>query len=108
MIYTFLWFWFVFVAACTCASFITWAYKIIMLPGVVKYITVRLLTCEANDVGAKLNESEKRLVSKFVKNFLRRDGIFMIWMVAKNTSDVIAAELISGKEKPHRIRMSQR
>jgi hypothetical protein len=33
---------------------------------------------------------------KFVRSYLRRDGCFIIRMVAKNASEVIAAELISG------------
>ena len=42
----------------------------------------------------KLKQDES--VDKFVKHFLRRDGLFLIRMVAKNSSDIIAAEIICG------------
>ena len=97
MIYTFLWFWFVFVTLCTSVSFAMWFIKIAFLPGVVKYISVRLITSsECSDLTVKLNTKEKLMISAFVHNYLRRDGLFMVWMVAKNTSDVVAAELIAG------------
>ena len=35
-------------------------------------------------------------VDKFVRTFLRRDGMFLIRLVSKNASDVVAAELLSG------------
>ena len=78
MIYTFLWFWFVFVALCTCASFGMWFIRIAFLPGVVKYISIRLLTSsECSDINVKLSSKEKKLIGKFVNNYLRRDGLFI-------------------------------
>ena len=36
------------------------------------------------------------MASKFVRIFLRRDGLMIIRLVTKNSSDVVAAELICG------------
>ena len=44
----------------------------------------------------KLHHASDKTVNKFVREFLRRDGLFIIRLVAKNASDLIAAELIAG------------
>ena len=94
MIYTFLWFWFVFVAFCTCGSFLIWCMRIIFLPGVEQYITSRLIAGINIDQRDPLDPYEAELVRQFIFSYLRRDGLFLTWLVAKNTSDVVAAEFI--------------
>ena len=37
---------------------------------------------------------QKDLVDKFATHYLKRDGIFVIWMVSANTSQVLASELV--------------
>lgn len=37
---------------------------------------------------------QKDLVDKFVERYLKRDGVFVIWMVSANTSQVLASELV--------------
>ena len=44
----------------------------------------------------KLHHAPDARVDTFVHSFLRRDGLFIIRLVAKNASDLIAAELICG------------
>ena len=44
----------------------------------------------------KLGHAPDHMVRSFVGSYLRRDGIFIIRLVAKNSSDLIAAELIAG------------
>jgi len=44
----------------------------------------------------KVSNSQRNRVAKFVMSYLRRDGSFIVRMVAKNSSDLIAAELLSG------------
>ena len=44
----------------------------------------------------KLKFDSEKEVSKFVRNFLKRDGMFLVRLVAKNSSDMIAAELLCG------------
>ena len=94
MIYTFLWFWYVFVCICTAGSFFIWFGRIVFLPGIEKYITTRLIAGINIDQRDPLDEYEAELVQQFIFDYLRRDGIFIMFLVAKNTSDVIAAEFI--------------
>ena len=35
-------------------------------------------------------------MDKFVKEYLQRDGVFIMRMVARNSSDLVAAELVTG------------
>ena len=48
------------------------------------------------DINYYLLCSEEGEVKVFVRRYLRRDGLFLIRLVSKNSSDLIAAELVSG------------
>ena len=58
----------------------------------IKYIKSRLIAMDK----LKITPANDHLVNMFVKNYLRRDGIFLIRLVGKNASDLIAAELVCG------------
>ena len=89
-IYIFIWFWFVFVAIATFLSIISWFAQSVYLPQQVRYVRTRLIAMD------KLKCDTDREVNRFVRNFLHRDGIFLVRLVAKNSSDMIAAELLCG------------
>ena len=89
-IFLFIWFWFVFVAAATCGSFVLWMANSIYFPQQVRYIKTRIIAMD------RLKNAPDKMVKDFVNNFLRRDGVFLIRLVSKNASDVIAAELVCG------------
>lgn len=42
----------------------------------------------------KENYTDERLVRQFVNEYLRQDGVFALRLMAKNTNDVITAEII--------------
>ena len=42
----------------------------------------------------QVNIRFKKMLKKFVLKFLKKDGVFLIRMIAENTSEMIAAELI--------------
>ena len=90
IIFIFVWFWFVFVAVATIGSFLMWFLGSLILPTQVRYIKSRL---QAMD---RLGTAPSHLVKSFVDMYLRRDGLFLIRLVGKNASDIIAAELICG------------
>ncbi|ELU16070.1 hypothetical protein CAPTEDRAFT_114804 [Capitella teleta] len=91
IIFIFLWFWFVFVAAATVGSLLMWLASSLYFPYQMKWVKSRLIAMEKIK-----HETKKERITKFVCLFLRRDGIFILRMVAKNSSDVIAAELLGG------------
>ena len=44
----------------------------------------------------KIKHGQRPQIAKFVREHLRRDGCFIVRLVAKNSSDLIASELICG------------
>ena len=89
-IYIFVWFWFVFVALATFASIIAWFAQSVYIPQQVRYVRTRLIAMD------KMKHDTDHEVNKFVRKFLRRDGMFLVRLVGKNSSDMIAAELLCG------------
>lgn len=91
--FIFLWFWFWFVGIAMVISLIIWLITSISIPYQVRFMRSRLYAMDR--VQRKPNKTDDR-IEKFVVDYLRRDGCFIVRLVAKNTSDLIAAELISG------------
>ena len=90
IIFIFIWFWFIFVAIATSCSFCLWVFRAFYMRGNYHYVKTRLIAMD------KLKRAPSWLVEKFVKDYLQRDGVFILRMVARNSSDLIAAELVTG------------
>ena len=90
IIFIFLWFWFVFVAAATTGSLLMWLFTSLYWPYQKKYVHDRLVAME------KIQRVSDEKIDKFVTKYLRRDGLFILRLVSKNSSDLIAAELLCG------------
>ena len=90
-LFIFLWFWMIFVAIATAGSFVCWLCRAVYVPGQEKYIRARLIAMDKVVEG-----QQKEFMHSFVHRYLRRDGIFIVRLVGKNASDLIAAELLCG------------
>ena len=105
-IYIFLWFWFVFVAAATCAGFLRWIWTIGFRYSRIRYIRKHLKIMD------KLNrdsDRDKKLSHKFAEMYLRQDGVFVLKLVAKNSTDLVVADIVAAlwdnyKSKPMNVR----
>lgn len=101
-IYIFLWFWFVFVAAATCFSFLRWLWVIGFRYSRIRYIRKHLKVMD------KLNrdsDRDRKLSHKFAEAYLRQDGVFVLKLVAKNSTDLVVADIVAAlwdnyKNKP--------
>ena len=91
IIYIFVWFWFAFVAIATVCSCISWCVMSLYIPHDIKYVKTRLITM---DHWRGPDSPEE--VGSFVRSFLRRDGLLLLRLVGKNSSDMIASELLCG------------
>lgn len=91
--FIFLWFWFWFVGVAVAISLLIWLITSISIPYQVSFMRNRLYAMDR--VPRKQTKSDDK-IERFVVDYLRRDGCFIVRLVAKNTSDLIAAELISG------------
>lgn len=86
-IYIFLWFWHILVGLVTLASFVNWflrmAFSRRRLNFVRKYLKILNV----------LKDTDKTTSRKFVENYLRPDGVFIIRLIAINCGDIIAGDL---------------
>ncbi len=89
-IFIFIWFWLIFVCTATSGSALLWLGRALYTPGQITYIKSRIIAMD------QMNSMSEKLIRPFVKSYLRRDGLFLIHLVGKNASDLIAAELICG------------
>ncbi|XP_064597843.1 innexin unc-9-like isoform X3 [Liolophura sinensis] len=101
-IFIFIWFWIVFVSVVTCANFIFWIYRIIFRQNRARYVKKYLRLLDEIAAGA----SDKPLCKKFADQYLRDDGIFVLRVVAKNSTNLVVADLILKlwrifKDKPY-------
>ena len=89
-LYTFIWFWLVIVAAFTIISFFLWAIQMACIPRLKLYVRTKLIAMD------KLAHASDNTITDFTRNYLHRDGTLILWLVAENSSDLIAAELLCG------------
>ena len=97
-IFTFLWFWFVFVSIATFLSMVIWIINMVYFPRLGSYVKTKLIAMN------RLDHASDEFVKRFTEHYLKRDGILIIWLVSKNSSDLIAAELICGLFSDYRKR----
>jgi hypothetical protein len=88
-IFIFLWFWFVYVAVCTSGNFLFWIWRLLFLSNRVSYIKkyMKLL-------GKIKGDADQKDVHRFADQYLRDDGVFILRLIARNTSDILLSDLI--------------
>lgn len=88
-IFVFLWLWFLFLTLCTLSNLVFWITTLITpslrLRFVLKYL-------ELSDAPPDPEKDRKHL-RRFVVNFLRPDGIFILRMVASHAGTILCTEL---------------
>ena len=89
-IFIFIWFWLLFVTLSSIISLLHWLIKSAVLPMQVSYIKRQLRAMDLFD------KRESKNAKKFTEQYLRRDGLFIVRMVAKNAGELVAAELLQG------------
>ena len=87
-IYIFLWFWVTCGIAIQFAAIVTWLLRMSATRERRRFIKKYL------SILNEVDNEERRLASRFVNQFLRHDGVFLLRMIAANVGDLIAAELI--------------
>jgi len=104
-IFVIVWFWLVFVAAITAIDFVLSAASFMFWPTQIKFVRRRLRDFQATpsggggcDSGGSLtpHHHTKTTMTKFVENYLRRDGLLIVRLMATNVGDLAAAETLAG------------
>ncbi|VEL40515.1 unnamed protein product [Protopolystoma xenopodis] len=92
-IYIFMWFWIVFVAIVSSVSLCLWITRMIIAPRrkdfIKRFLRVRNVK---NQRGVEMNRED---LDDFIDGYLRRDGVFLIRMMALNAGEVITAEVVT-------------
>lgn len=86
-IFLFLWWWFMLVAIFTVVNLLSWLWNLVG-PRERTFI-MRYLRVTEN-----LQDTDKKLVDKFIRHSLRPDGIFLLRIIASNAGDILATDLI--------------
>eukprot|EP00106_Octopus_bimaculoides_P005512 XP_014772954.1 PREDICTED: innexin unc-9-like isoform X1 [Octopus bimaculoides] len=99
-IFIFLWFWFVFVAILASANMISWLYYMIYRRNNAAYVK-KYLKLSATP----LINNDKKQYRNFADNYLRNDGVFVLRVIGKNSTDLVLTDLVKQlwkifKEKP--------
>jgi len=92
-IYIFLWFWVVFVAICTSLSLITWIFRL-FIPSKYFREVIKHLKLHGHPVKNEQGNLDSN-VKKFIKHFLRLDGVFLLYMININSGDLATGSVVS-------------
>ena len=88
-IFIFLWFWFCMVAFLAAFSLVKWIFYQIFQNNKVQYIKKHLKI--VNEINSNF---DKKLCAKFSQEYLRNDGIFLMYMISKNSTDMVVTDLV--------------
>jgi len=88
-IFIFVWFWLVLVAFLTCINLAAWLYRVIFKRNRTTYIKKYLKINNELHTGF-----DKKLCAKFAEQYLRDDGVFVMRVIAKNSTDLVVTDLV--------------
>lgn len=88
-IFIFIWFWLFLIGVLTCCNYVSWLYHIIFKQNRVKYIKKYLRMNDDLRTGADL-----KLCKKFANEYLRDDGVFVLRVIQKNSTDLALKDLL--------------
>ena len=99
----FLWFWMVFVAIITAISLVTWILRIISVTDRERYVQNHLKMMGKVDKQDKDIDQDTR---RFVRSYLRHDGVFLLRLIGHNTNTLTVSEIIGAlwDHRPQHLR----
>ncbi|ELU06821.1 hypothetical protein CAPTEDRAFT_194468 [Capitella teleta] len=96
-IYMFIWFWLIFVAVVSMLSFFVWLIRFLFRSDRRMFINNHL------KMGDKVfDKNDKKLCNKFLNNYLKQDGAFLLRLIAHNTNSITTTEVTCAiSRSPH-------
>ena len=88
-VFIIIWFWYVILAIFTLISCIQWIFRALYWKGQIHYV-------KRNLRAFAVTHRSKANLAKFVQYYLRRDGLFLVRMIALNIGEMVAAETLVG------------
>ncbi|XP_052214606.1 innexin unc-9-like [Dreissena polymorpha] len=85
-----LWFWFVVVAVLACCNFGQFLFTVNFKSNRQRFVKKYL------DIGKNLYDEQfdKTVRTKFIDDYLREDGVFVLRMIASNSTDIVTTDLV--------------
>lgn len=90
-IFMFLWFWFFLLAAVSGYSFLSWVVKSFSASSDRRLIATYLAKIDPQTVRSTAKRDK---IKHFINTTLREDGVFILRLIAKNSGDLVACELL--------------
>ena len=88
-IFVFIWFWLVFISIISGLSFLRWVFHHLFKQDKVKFIKKYL------KINKQLSSNfDKKLCAQFAMNYLRNDGVFVMYMIGRNSSEMVVCDLV--------------
>ncbi|CAH8826020.1 unnamed protein product [Trichobilharzia szidati] len=91
-IYIFFWFWICFLIAASIFSLVLWLIRMVIAPRrkdfIKRFLRIKGIRSRS---GAEITRAD---LDEFIDDYLRRDGVFLIRMLAINAGDVITSEIV--------------
>jgi len=105
-IFTLVWFWLLIIGVITIVGLLNWLCQLTFWPAQHRYVRRQLGGAVAMNTTADLavgvvnlaltEPGSKTDMRRFADGYLRRDGLFILRLVAKNAGDLVSTELLSG------------
>lgn len=89
-IYLILWFWLVFLSAITAISLVIWLARIIFRIDQLRFVKRHL-----RGMGKLKRTEDKKLLRKFVVEYLRQDGVLVLRLINSNVNSLVVGELVA-------------
>lgn len=88
-IFIFIWFWLIFIAILAVYNLFMWIYLVMLNVNKTQYCKKYL------KINNALHTSfDKKLCAKFAENYMRDDGVFVLRVIAKNSTDLVVTDLV--------------
>ena len=94
-IFLFVWFWLVFVGIFTLLSLLMWITRFAYFPEQRRYVKKHLSFVKRLETDDETDAYRKRKAKQFVSEYLSQDGVFVLRLLAHNTSTVTVTEFIT-------------
>jgi len=95
-IYLVLWFWLALLAALTVLGLIRWAWILLPERGRRRYVRQNLkIMARLRGEGTPGSERDRKMSRLFTECYLRQDGVFVLKLVAKNSTDLVVADIVA-------------
>ena len=106
-VYLVLWFWMALLGALTALGLVRWAWVLLPERGRRRYVRQNLkIMARLRTDGSPGSERDRKLSRRFTECYLRQDGVFVLKLVAKNSTDLVVADIVAALWDNYRFKPS--